>query len=46
MHLFGTALFVSLLELSLAIQPQAQNPVNNQEFRELEWGDLNFLYYS
>lgn len=26
-----------------AIQPSAHNPVEDQEFRELEWGELNFL---
>jgi hypothetical protein len=29
--------------LTTAIQPSARNPVQNQEFRELEWGELNFL---
>jgi hypothetical protein len=43
MLLFGAAAFVVLLQQTYAIQHSAQNPVRNQEFRDLEWGDLNFL---
>jgi hypothetical protein len=37
------ALVASLLQLSRAIQPAAKDPVGDQEFRDLEWGQINFL---
>ncbi|KAL7271342.1 hypothetical protein RUND412_005902 [Rhizina undulata] len=33
-----------LLQFARAIQPTAKEPVPNQEFRDLEWGQLNFLH--
>lgn len=34
---------VGVTKLAEAIQPQARDPVPQQEIRELVWGDLNFL---
>lgn len=31
-------------KLSGALQPQARDPVGQQQIRDLEWGELNFLY--
>ncbi|KAF8539721.1 Metallo-dependent phosphatase-like protein [Trichophaea hybrida] len=44
MLLLEAAAFAVLLQYTYAIQPSAQNPARNQEFRDLEWGDLNFLH--
>ncbi|KAA8893132.1 Metallo-dependent phosphatase-like protein [Sphaerosporella brunnea] len=44
MRPFEVALVAASLRLSHAIQPQAKNPVDGQEFRDLEWGQLNFLH--
>jgi len=39
-----TALLSALLQLCTAIQPESHSPPPNQEFRELVWGDINFLH--
>ncbi|KAH0602263.1 uncharacterized protein H6S33_009873 [Morchella sextelata] len=33
-----------LINLATAIQPSARDPLPNQQFRDLKWGQLNFLH--